>query len=155
MTSKTYLKNREDLIGLGALYLMYFLLIKNIFFQNGSLNFPSESSYYVLLVFTLLIRIIPAYYAFINSKEMNRDSFFWIVFVYVTPFWGLVFLSKLNYAFPTEQREEIKPILNNYKAELKAINVDWYFKNIDRITYRNKKNRLELEFNKRLAQKLD
>ena len=155
MTEIKYLKNRENLIGLGALFLMYFLLIRNIFYTNGVWNLPSGFPLYALLIFSIGIRVIPAYYAFKNSKEMNRNPLIWGLFTFITPFWGLVILSKLNYDFNYQEREKCNPIIKEYKSKLKSVIYDSYWKEIDKQTYNRKRNELEYEYNTKLRQVLN
>lgn len=154
MTEIKYLKNREDLIGLGALFLMYFLLIRNIFYTNGVWDLPSGFSLYILLIFSIGIRTIPAYYASKNSKEMNRNPLTWGVFTFITPFWGLVILSKLNYDFNYQERVKCNPIIKEFTSKLKSLIYDSYWKEIDKQTYKRKRMELENEYNNKLRQVL-
>ncbi|MFA8434278.1 MAG: hypothetical protein ACEPOZ_07155 [Marinifilaceae bacterium] len=154
MTETNYLKNREDLIGLGAIFLMYYLLLRNIFYINGIWNWPSGVALYVLLVFSFGIRTIPAYHAYKNAKEMNRRAVTWGLLTFTTPFLGLLILSKLNYAFDNREHEKCKRIVKEYQSKLKSLIFDSYWKVIDKQTYKQKRIELEKEYNKKLRKAL-
>ena len=147
---KEYIKNREDLILLGSLFLLYFLLIKDVYYDRATIELTNKFPMYILTIFTLVIRTVPTYYATKSSKELNRSKSLWGLITFISPFVGLVILSKLNYNFQAELNNLCSPILKKFKNEFKSLRVDLHSKNLNKIEYTKKRKWLEKEYNEKL-----
>ncbi len=82
---------------------------------------------------------------------MNRNALFWVLVTFITPFWGLVILSKLDYNFDPEE-VKCRSIVKEFKEKLKTLNRDYYWKTIDRRSYQIKRSNLQKEYNSKIEQ---
>ena len=145
-----YIFNRESLILLGALFLLYNILAGYLYGYVEIGKISNKILIWSVVSITVLIHFIPLYVAAKVAKKLNRDYYSWSFLCFIFPFIGLVILSKLDYNFPDDYKNEANVEIKEFKIELKYLTADFQRRRINRKEYYTKKLISEKKFNKKL-----
>jgi len=145
-----YITNKESLILLGALFLLYGILGTYFYRYVEKGVMSNHIIIWSVIIVTIILHLTPFSVAIKVSKGLNRNYYLWGFFCYIFPFIGLVILSKLDYNFSPEYKRMAKEIIGRYKIELKYLQTDLRRKKIDYKEYKIKRLVIEMEFNNEL-----